>query len=119
MLVADALPRRADVVVIGAGVFGAATAFHLAEAGVDVYATPHNETSTGVAVPVQRVEGADEGALMLHDATSAAAGLDVDITQTDVYYFAPQKGLASDGGLWIALMSPAALAAMMSVYLPR
>jgi len=81
----------------------------VAEAGVDVYATPHNETSTGVAVPVQRVEGADEGALMLHDATSAAAGLDVDITQTDVYYFAPQKGLASDGGLWIALMSPAAL----------
>ncbi len=81
-----------------------------AEAGVDAYATPHNETSTGVAVPVKRVEGADQGALMLHDATSAAAGIEIDVTQSDVYYFAPQKGLASDGGLWIALMSPAALA---------
>ncbi|MQA26582.1 MAG: phosphoserine transaminase [Micromonosporaceae bacterium] len=81
-----------------------------AEAGVDAYCTPQNETSTGVAVPVRRVTGADAGALMLHDATSAAAGLDVDITQSDVYYLAPQKGLASDGGLWIALMSPAALA---------
>ncbi|MGH3655381.1 MAG: phosphoserine transaminase, partial [Micromonosporaceae bacterium] len=81
-----------------------------AEAGVDTYATPHNETSTGVAVPVRRVSGADQGALMLHDATSAAAGIEVDMTQSDVYYFAPQKGLASDGGLWIALMSPAALA---------
>lgn len=81
-----------------------------AEAGVDAYATPHNETSTGVAVPVSRVAGADPGALMLHDATSAAAGLAVDVTESDVYYFAPQKGLASDGGLWIALMSPAAQA---------
>jgi len=81
-----------------------------AEPGVDVYATPHNETSTGVAVPVTRVDGADEGALMLHDATSAAAGLPVDMRESDVYYFAPQKGLASDGGLWIALMSPAAIA---------
>jgi phosphoserine aminotransferase len=81
-----------------------------AEAGVDAYATPHNETSTGVAVPVRRVPGADPGALMLHDATSAAAGLAVDVRESDVYYFAPQKGLASDGGLWIALMSPAAQA---------
>jgi len=81
-----------------------------AEAGVDAYATPHNETSTGVAVPVARVAGADEGALMLHDATSAAAGLPVDVRETDVYYFAPQKGLASEGGLWIALLSPAAIA---------
>jgi phosphoserine aminotransferase len=81
-----------------------------AEAGVDAYATPHNETSTGVAVPVKRVEGADQDALMLHDATSAAAGIEIDVTESDVYYFAPQKGLASDGGLWIALMSPAALA---------
>jgi phosphoserine aminotransferase len=79
-----------------------------AEAGVDVYATPHNETSTGVAVDIRRVEGADEGALMLHDATSGAGGLPVDITQSDVYYFAPQKCFASDGGLWVALMSPAA-----------
>jgi phosphoserine aminotransferase len=81
-----------------------------AEAGVDAYGTPHNETSTGVAVPVRRVAGADEGALMLHDATSAAGGLDVDVSESDVYYFAPQKNFGSDGGLWIALLSPAALA---------
>jgi phosphoserine aminotransferase len=80
-----------------------------AEAGVDVYATPHNETSTGVAVDVRRVAGADEGALMLHDATSGAGGLPVDLAQSDVYYFAPQKNFAADGGLWVALMSPAAL----------
>ncbi|MFC4335156.1 phosphoserine transaminase [Salininema proteolyticum] len=78
-----------------------------AEEGVDFYATPHNETSTGVAVDVRRV--AAEGALTAHDATSSAMGLAVDVNETDCYYFAPQKGLASDGGLWIALMSPAAL----------
>lgn len=82
----------------------------VAEAGVDAYAIPQNETSTGVAVPVRRVAGADPGALMLHDATSAAACLPVDVRESDVYYFAPQKGLASDGGLWIALLSPAAVA---------
>ncbi|MER7248147.1 phosphoserine transaminase [Kribbella sp. NPDC000426] len=82
----------------------------VAEAGVDLYAWPHNETSTGVMAPVKRVEGADEGALVAIDATSGAAGLPVDINEADVYYFAPQKGFASDGGLWIALMSPAALA---------
>lgn len=81
-----------------------------AEEGVDAYCTPHNETSTGVAVPVRRVTDADPDALMLHDATSAACGLEVDITASDVYYFAPQKGFASDGGLWIAAMSPAAIA---------
>jgi phosphoserine aminotransferase len=86
-----------------------------AEAGVDVYATPHNETSTGVAVGVHRVEGADDGALMLHDATSGAGGLPVDITQSDVYYFAPQKCFASDGGLWVALMSPAAQARIAEI----
>lgn len=77
------------------------------EDGVDVYATPHNETSTGVAIPVRRVPGDH---LMLHDGTSAAAGLAVDVAETDVYYFAPQKGLGSEGGLWLAIMSPAALA---------
>jgi phosphoserine aminotransferase len=87
---------------------GSAPAF-TAEAGVDAYCTPHNETSTGVAVPVRRVAG-DPGALMLHDATSAAGGLDVDVRESDAYYFAPQKNFASDGGLWIALLSPAALA---------
>ena len=79
------------------------------EAGVDVYALTHNETSTGVAMPIIRPTGS-EGALVLVDATSAAGGLDVDISQTDVYYFAPQKSFASDGGLWIAVMSPAAIA---------
>ena len=81
-----------------------------AEAGVDVYALTHNETSTGVAMPIQRPAGADEGALVLVDATSGAGGLPVDITQTDVYYFAPQKCFASDGGLWVGVFSPAALA---------
>jgi phosphoserine aminotransferase len=80
-----------------------------AEAGVDVYALTHNETSTGVAMPIRRVAGADEGALVLVDATSGAGGLPVDITESDVYYFAPQKSFASEGGLWIAVFSPAAL----------
>ena len=80
-----------------------------AEAGVDVYAWPQNETSTGVAAPVRRVAGADEGSLVLVDATSAAGGLDVDVAESDVYYFAPQKNFASDGGLWLGLFSPAAL----------
>ncbi len=81
----------------------------VAEAGVDVYAYTHNETSTGVAMPIQRVAGADEGALVLVDATSGAGGLPVDIAETDVYYFAPQKSFASDGGLWIGVFSPAAI----------
>lgn len=80
-----------------------------AEAGVDAYAWPHNETSTGVAAPVKRVPGADEGALVLVDGTSAAGGLPVDVTETDAYYFGPQKNFASDGGLWLAMMSPAAI----------
>jgi phosphoserine aminotransferase len=80
-----------------------------AETGVDVYAWPQNETSTGVAAPVKRVAGADEGSLVLVDATSAAGGLDVDVSEADVYYFAPQKNFASDGGLWLGLFSPAAL----------
>jgi phosphoserine aminotransferase len=85
-------------------------AAHLrAEAGVDVYASVHNETSTGVAVPVRRVAGADPGALMVIDATSGGGSLDVDVRETDVYYLAPQKALGSDGGIWLALMSPAAI----------
>lgn len=75
--------------------------------GVDVYAWPHNETSTGVAAPVQRVTA--EGALTVIDATSAAGGIDFDVAQADVYYFAPQKNLGSDGGLWFAAVSPAAI----------
>ncbi len=80
-----------------------------AQAGVDAYAWPHNETSTGVMAPVRRVDGADDDALVLVDATSGAGGLPVDVAESDVYYFAPQKSFASDGGLWVALMSPRAL----------
>lgn len=80
-----------------------------AEAGVDSYAYAQNETSTGVSTPVTRVAGADTGALMFTDATSAAGGIDFDASETDVYYFAPQKNFASDGGLWVSLMSPAAI----------
>ncbi|HEV2770050.1 MAG TPA: phosphoserine transaminase [Solirubrobacteraceae bacterium] len=72
----------------------------------DVVAWAHNETSTGVMVPVRRPEGE---ALVLIDATSGAGGLPIDITQADAYYFAPQKSFAADGGLWLALLSPAAL----------
>jgi phosphoserine aminotransferase len=82
----------------------------VAEAGVDAYAWPHNETSTTVMAPVRRVAGADDDALTLIDATSGAGGLPVDLTEADVYYFAPQKAFASDGGLFVALMSPAAIA---------
>jgi len=76
--------------------------------GIDVYAWPQNETSTGVMAPVTRVHG-DAGALTVIDATSAAAGIDFEADQADVYYFAPQKNLASDGGIWLALFSPAAI----------
>jgi phosphoserine aminotransferase len=75
---------------------------------VDVIGWAQNETSTGVMVPVTRPSGVS-GALVLIDATSAAGGLPVDVADADVYYFAPQKGFASDGGLWLAAMSPAAL----------
>ena len=78
-------------------------------AGVDTYALTHNETSTGVAMPITRPTGADAGSLVAVDATSAAGGLRFDPAECDVYYFAPQKALASDGGLWMAACSPAAL----------
>jgi phosphoserine aminotransferase len=81
-----------------------------AEAGVDAYALTHNETSTGVCMPVRRPAGADEGALVLVDATSAAGALPVDPAEFDAYYFAPQKVFGGDGGLWLTLLSPAALA---------
>ncbi|MEB3050400.1 phosphoserine transaminase [Mycolicibacter sp. MYC123] len=84
---------------------------------VDVIAWAHNETSTGVAVPVHRPEGTggEGGALVVIDATSGAGGLPVDITEADAYYFAPQKNFASDGGLWLAIMSPAALARVEAI----
>nr|WP_217625176.1 phosphoserine transaminase [Bifidobacterium felsineum] len=78
--------------------------------GVDTYCWAHNETSTGVAAPIHRVPGSQEaGALTVIDGTSAAGALPIDISQTDVYYFSPQKAFGSDGGLWVAVLSPAAI----------
>jgi phosphoserine aminotransferase len=82
----------------------------VAEDGVDSYAWAHNETSTAVMAPVVRPAGIADDDLVLVDATSGAGGLPVDLAEVDVYYFAPQKCFASDGGLWIAIMSPRALA---------
>ncbi len=81
----------------------------VADPTVDAYAWAHNETSTGVAVPVLRPAGAGDDQLVLVDATSGAGGLPVSVAETDVYYFAPQKVFGSDGGLWIALASPRAV----------
>jgi phosphoserine aminotransferase len=84
-----------------------------ADTAVDLYALTHNETSTGVSMGIRRPKGAalpaDGGGLVAVDATSGAGGLRVDPSEFDVYYLAPQKCFAGDGGLWIALMSPAAL----------
>jgi phosphoserine aminotransferase len=80
-----------------------------AESGVDLYALTHNETSTGVAMRLQRPEGADDGSLVAVDATSGAGGLRWSLSEVDVYYFAPQKCFAADGGLWLAACSPAAV----------
>jgi phosphoserine aminotransferase len=101
-------PHLGDPTILDAAP-GTAPVF-VAEAGVDAYCSPHNETSTGVAVTPYRVSGADAGSLMVIDATSGAGGLAVDPLQFDAYYFAPQKSFGSDGGLWVALMSPAAIA---------
>ncbi len=84
----------------------------------DVICWAHNETSTGVMAPIVRPEGAGD-ALVLIDATSGAGGLPVDVDQTDAYYFAPQKGFASDGGLWLALFSPDALARIEQIEADR
>ena len=100
-----AAPWLADPHIVNAPA-GTRSAIELVD-GVDVYAYPHNETSTGVMAPVVRAEA--DGALTVVDATSAAGGIDFDASATDVYYFAPQKNFASDGGLWFALVSPAAI----------
>jgi phosphoserine aminotransferase len=105
--VAKGAPFLADPIVVKADP-GSAPA-PTSDPSVDLIAWAHNETSTGVAVPVIRPEGATDGQLVAIDATSGAGGLPVRITDTDVYYFAPQKCFASEGGLWLALMSPAAL----------
>ena len=80
-----------------------------ADPDADVIAWAHNETSTGVMVPVERPQGSGDS-LVLVDATSGAGGLPVDVGEADAYYFAPQKAFAADGGLWLALLSPAAIA---------
>lgn len=97
-----------------AGVGGA-----VAVAEADVVTWAHNETSTGVMVPVLRPSGLPDDALVLIDATSGAGGLPVDTAASDVYYFAPQKGFASDGGLWLAALSPAAIERIERVGLER
>jgi phosphoserine aminotransferase len=108
---AKAAPHLGEPSVINAEPGDAAVA--RAEEGIDAYCWPHNETSTGVMARVTRPEGiapaSDGGALVLIDATSGAGGLPVDIAQTDAYYFAPQKAFASDGGLYLAVLSPAAI----------
>ena len=81
----------------------------MARADVDLYALTHNETSTGVSMEIRRPDGAPRGSLVAVDATSAAGGLRVDMAEVDAYYFAPQKCFGSDGGLWLALLSPAAV----------
>jgi phosphoserine aminotransferase len=101
-------PFLADPVVIEAAPGDAPDPAEADPADADVIAWAHNETSTGVMVPVIRPAKASDDTLVLIDATSGAAGLLVDITQADAYYFAPQKGFASDGGLWLAVLSPAA-----------
>ena len=105
-------PFLADPIVVSADPGDAPAP--VADPDVDVIAWAHNETSTGVMVPVTRPSGSGD-ALVLIDATSGAGGLPVDIADADVYYFAPQKGFASDGGLWLAVMSPAALARVQEV----
>lgn len=102
-----AAPWLGEPTVVEAPAGSRSTAY--AEDDVDLYAWPHNETSTGVMAPVVRPAGIADDALVVVDATSGAAGLPVDVAETDVYYFAPQKGFGSDGGLWFALVSPRAL----------
>jgi phosphoserine aminotransferase len=86
----------------------------VADPEVDAYCLTHNETSTGVAMPLERPAGAE--GLVLVDATSAAGGLRFDPNEVDVYYFAPQKCLASDGGLWLAAVSPAAIERIEAIH---
>ena len=102
-------PFLAEPIMVEAPAGDAPDPQAVAQHGADVITWAHNETSTGVMVPVTRPAGLDDDALVLIDATSGAGGLPVDVADADVYYFAPQKGFASDGGLWLAIASPAAL----------
>jgi phosphoserine aminotransferase len=109
--VTDGAPFLGDAVVVAADPGDApdpaSVGEQAAQAGADAIAWAHNETSTGVMTPIVRPAGV-EGALVLIDATSGAGGLPVDVAQADAYYFAPQKSFAADGGVWLALLSPAA-----------
>src|SRR3984957_8514507 len=105
-------PFVGDPIIIKADAGGAPKP--QSDPSVDLIAWAHNETSTGVAVPVERPAGSGD-ALIAIDATSAAGGLPVDIADADAYYFAPQKNFASDGGLWLAVLSPAALARIEAI----
>jgi phosphoserine aminotransferase len=108
-----AAPHLGDPEVIESATGTRPTA--VARAGIDAYCLTHNETSTGVAMPIVRPAGIDTDALVLVDATSGAGGMPVAPDQFDCYYFAPQKCFASDGGLWTALCSPAALDRIASI----
>lgn len=99
-------PFLDDPIIISAEPGAAPTP--VSDASADILAWAHNETSTGVMVPVTRPQDATADQLVVIDATSGAGGLPLDASQADVYYFAPQKCFASDGGLWLALLSPAA-----------
>jgi phosphoserine aminotransferase len=103
----SAAPFLADSIVIEAPAGDAPEP--TGDPAADAICWAHNETSTGVMVPAERPHDATDAQLVLIDATSGAAGLPVDIAQADAYYFAPQKGFASDGGLWLAILSPRAL----------
>ncbi|MDT8911176.1 phosphoserine transaminase [Amycolatopsis sp. PS_44_ISF1] len=107
--VTDGAPFLSDSIVVKADAGSAPEIAY--QSGADLVGWAHNETSTGVAVPVRRPAGltAGDGTLVAIDATSGAGGLPVKAEDFDVYYFAPQKSFASDGGLWIALASPAAV----------
>ena len=102
-----AAPFLADPVLVEADPGDAPTP--VADEAVNAIAWAHNETSTGVMVPVERPQGAGD-ALVLIDATSGAGGLPVDVSEADAYYFAPQKAFGADGGIWLALLSPATIA---------
>ena len=104
---AKAAPFLDDPQVIEAPVGSRADA--VGTPGIDLYGLTHNETSTGVVAPIVRPTGADDGAIVAVDATSIAGGILVDPSQFDCYYFAPQKCFAADGGIWLALCSPAAI----------
>jgi phosphoserine aminotransferase len=104
--VTDGAPFLADPIVVETEPGDAPAP--VSDPAADALAWAHNETSTGVMTPVARPDGAGD-ALVMVDATSGAGGLPVDLSEADVYYFAPQKALGSDGGIWLALMSPAAI----------